>query len=154
MVAHEGTEQGGDATELRGGWSAHVFWGLELLPDAEEVEGFGGTSKGWKPMLLRAVAADCAAGGGGEGEFFGTSAEGAVSKVWSMTEVGAKLEFDPKKKAGVAALLFGEVEQLFAEFEETGVRGFFGEGFVEEGADVGGGLHGAPVGAEGGARVE
>ncbi len=63
-------------------------------------------------------------------------------------------ELGPGKVEGVGVVGEGVVEKAFEVVVEVGGGGVFGEELAEEGCEIGGSLHGAPVGAIGVAGLE
>ena len=68
--------------------------------------------------------------------------------------VVAEPQFRPEKKREGVSILLRQVKQFFKQFEQAGLGGLVGGGFVEQRREVGCNLHGAPVCAEDAARME
>jgi hypothetical protein len=63
-------------------------------------------------------------------------------------------EFAPGEVEGVGVKVEGVIEEEFEVVKEMGSGCILGENFSNEGGEIGGGLHGAPVFAVGCAGVE
>ena len=93
--------------------------------------------------------ADGAALCGIEAGGLGGVALGAAGELRGMTFEFYNGEFGPGEVEGVGMVGEGVVEEAFEVVVEVGGGGVFGEELTEEGGEVGGGLHGAPVGSVG-----